>query len=159
HPESMRNLRERTIHYLDQLDAKLDKKWPNLTIQNKFDHIYNYLQTKFAPLKEFNEWLDSNGHGKWYAQLSTFLAKLPLRAVRNIVRLLYAIIKGAAYSVVHPLKASIHVARLILLLLDELTKPETWSKMSVGILGASVGQTLITGNPLSLIGIGIGGAM
>src|ERR1700730_3783939 len=80
---------ERAIAYLDRLETQLDEKNPNLGIQNAADQIGQDLKAKFSPLKQFNKWLDSNGQGNWYTQLATFLAKLPARAARNIVNILY----------------------------------------------------------------------
>jgi hypothetical protein len=128
------------------------------SIQNKLDDLGRHIERMFAPLKKFNEWLNSNGLGSWYRQLATFLVKLPLRAVRNILQMLYQIVRGCCYFAVHPLKSIVQLAQLMVRLLAELTKPETWSKIAGGCLGASFGQALITGSPLSLVGIGIGAA-
>ncbi len=150
---------ERAITYLDSKESLLDKKMPNFLFQTRLDYIGNYIESQFAPLEAFNSWLDSNGQGRWYKQLAIFLGKLPIRAVRNIIRLLYNFIKGAIFAAVHPLKALNHLAKLFINLIHELTKPETWSKMGIGMMGASLGQALITGNPLSVIGLGIGAAL
>ena len=66
--------------------------------------------------------------------------------------------KGCCRFAVHPLGSVSQLARLVVRLLVALTQPETWSKIGAGCLGASFGQTLVTGNPLSLLGIGIGTA-
>lgn len=150
---------ERAITYLNRLDEKLEKRFPNFAFQNKIDEISRYIQNKFSFLNRFNDWLNSNGHGEWHSQLATFLAKLPVRVARNILNLIYSIVKGCLYTAVHPLKSLNHLARLLVLLCHALTKPETWSKMGAGIIGAGLGQGLITGNPISIIGLGIGGAM
>ncbi len=150
---------EKAIRHLDGCEAYLDAKLPNLPIQNKIDKLGRYIEAKFAPLKKFNEWLDSNGEGEWYKKLATFLAKLPARAVRNIVRLLYNIIKAAIYAAVHPAKAAVKLAKLLVELAHALTLPETWSKMGAGMIGASLGQSLVSGNPIPLIAFGIGAAM
>lgn len=153
------NWHEKAIYQLNKIDAKLDEKLPNFAIQNKIDHLAHLIEQKFAPLKQFNDWLDSNGEGKWYKKLAIFLAKLPARAVRNILRLIYEIIKNIIYTIVHPLKSLNNIAKLLIHLVHELTKPETWSKIGVGMIGASLGQALITGNPVSVIGLGIGIAL
>ncbi len=59
----------------------------------------------------------------------------------------------------HPLKALNHLAHLIVSLIYELSKPETWSKMGAGMMGAGCGQALVTGNPLSVIGLLVGSLM
>lgn len=150
---------EKAIRHLDGWEAYLDAKLPNFPIQNKIDQLALYLETKFAPLSKFNEWLDSNGEGAWYKKLAIFLAKLPARAVRNIIRLVYNIIKSALYAVVHPAKAVVKLAKLLVQLAHALTLPETWSKMGAGALGASLGSSLVSGNPVPLIALGIGAAM
>ena len=103
----------RVIIYLSNLDDKLDKRIPNIWIQNKIDEVGRYIEKEFEPLEEFNKWLDINGIGSWYKQLATFLYKLPLRALRNIIRLLYSIIKGILYTTVHPLKSLNKLAKLL----------------------------------------------
>ena len=87
-----------------------------------------------------------------------FLVKLPLRAARNILALLVDIVKAAVYTVAHPVKATLKLAKMILNLLKALTKPETWSEMGAGMIGVSLGQ-LALGNPLVPIGFIIGAAM
>ncbi len=82
-------LKDRIITKLSIWDCKLDTILPNFFFQNKLDEIGRFIQQKFEPLKKFNQWLDSNGHGAWYQKLATFLVKLPMRSVRNIVQLLY----------------------------------------------------------------------
>lgn len=154
-----KNWHERTISKLDSYDLLLEEKLPNFKIQDKIDRLGRNIKEKFAPLKEFNTWLNSNGHGAWYMQLATFLVKLPLRAMRNIIKMLFDIVKAAIYSVVHPLKALNHLAKLIVNLIYELTKPETWTKIGVGVMGASLGQLAVSGNPLSAIGLGVGAAL
>jgi hypothetical protein len=148
---------EHALSFFDQVSLKLDAL-PNLTIQNKFDGLVRHIENTFVPLGKFNEWLNSNGFGAWYRQLAIFLVKLPLRAARNILQMLYQIVKGCFYFAVHPLKSLVQLAKLMVRLLTELTKPETWSKIGGGCLGSSFGQSLVTGNPLSLVGIGIGAA-
>lgn len=150
---------ERAIAHLNDQELQLDERLPNYAFQNTLDQLGCDIENTFAPLKEFNNWLDTNGHGKWYKQLATFLVKLPPRAVRNIIRLLYNFVKGALFAIVHPLKGINHLAILLISLIHELTKEETWSKIGIGMMGAGLGQALITGNPLSIIGLGIGASL
>ncbi len=91
--------------------------------------------------------------------MATFLAKLPLRVVRNEINLLYTLIKTLLYVGVHPLRASVEAAELLVHLIDQLTKPEAWTKIGAGVTGGGIGQSLVSGNPLSLIAIGVGGAL
>lgn len=150
---------ERAVKYLDDVENKIEAYLPNSIYQTKLDHVGNYIESKFACLDGFNKWLDSNGQGEWYYKLAIFLCKLPMRAVRNIVRTLYSIIKMALYAVVHPIKACTKFAKLLVKLVHALTKPQTWSKVGAGVFGASLGAAAGSGCPLSGIGVGIGFAM
>ena len=150
---------ERLIAQLNHWDAALEAHLPNVVLQDNIDALGCYIEEQFAPLQEFNVWLNSNGQGTWYLQLATCLAKLPVRAARNIVQLMYNVIQGILYTAVHPCKALNHLAQQIVSLAHALTQPETWSKIGAGAMGTACGQALITGLPLSVIGMGIGGAM
>ncbi|MBS0655329.1 MAG: hypothetical protein JSR46_06110 [Verrucomicrobia bacterium] len=150
---------DRAISQLDAWEYALDEKIPNFPIQDKIDSFGRKLKEEFAPLTAFNTWLDSNGDGAFFEQLATFLVKLPARVVRNIVEVLYNIVHTAIYAAVHPLKALNQLAKLLVTLVYELTKPETWTMIGAGMVGAGAGQLAVTGNPLSAIGIGIGGAL
>ncbi len=151
--------RDHAIQQLHAWDHTLDTIMPNFPIQDRIDQLIEELEQKFAPLVTFNHWLNSNGHGDWYEQLAQFLAKLPLRSARNIIQQLYLIIKGVVYGVVHPLKALNKLAQLLVLLPFDLTKPEIWSQMGAGMIGSSLGDAVIMGGFLSLVGLGVGGAM
>ena len=156
---SEKNWSERAVSYLNHSETKIDIKLPNFKFQEKLDGIGHEIERLFSPLIKFNQQLNSNGNGAWYSQLTTFLAKLPLRAARNIVQMLYNIIKAMTCSAVHPLKAITKLAKLIIILINELAKPENWSKMGAGMIGMSIGQAIATGNPFSVISLGIGTAM
>lgn len=156
---SLKNWHDRSISFLTDVETSLIKRMPNLTIQTKMDNIACYLEKKFAPLSPFKTWLFNNGHGNWFSQLTTFLAKLPLKVAFNIIDLLYDIIKSACYTTVHPLRALNHLTKSLITLVYELTKPATWSKIGAGIAGTSLGQGVTSGNPLSIIGLGIGAAL
>ena len=153
------SLSDRTIAHLDKWDTELDAKIPNFMVQERLDQLAKELERKFTPLAEFNTSLNSNGEGNWMNQLAVFLVKLPARAARNIINLIYSIIKGILYTAVHPLKSVNHLGHLLALLALELSKPETYTKIGVGMIGTSLGHCLMAGNPLSVIGLGIGAAM
>lgn len=156
---SPNTLANRSIRFLDGVDQKLEAICPNFFFQTKLDEIGRYIQNTFAPLTEFNHRLNSNGEGEWYKQLATFLVKLPMRAVRNIVQMFYTLIKEILYTAVHPLKSLTNLAKLFVNFLNELSKPANWSKIGAGIVGASLGQALAANTAVSGIGTGIGAAM
>lgn len=150
---------KRIIAHLNKWDTELDAKMPNFVVQEKIDKIALDLKKKFAPLNQFNAWLNSNGKGDWFNQFAVFLVKLPARAMRNVINLVYNLIEGILYSSVHPLKASNHLVHLLALLASELSNPETYSKMGSAMTGSYLGHVAIAGTPLSTIGVGVGAAM
>lgn len=90
--------------------------------------------------------------------MAIFLVKLPFKAARNILKLLYNFVKAAIYAVNHPLKSLTKMAKYLVEIVYQLTEPETWSLIGAGMIGFSAGQAL-TGNPLSVIGFIIGAAL
>lgn len=158
-PIQAKGWHERAISQLNDFDCKLEELIPNFSLQTRIDALGQSIEKMFAPLVKFNNWLNSNGHGSWYRQLAAYLVTLPAYAVRNILQQVYTIIRGITYGTVHPLKGANNLAKMLVTLVHELTKPETWAKMGAGTIGTSLGQAAIGGNLLSLVGLGIGGAM
>ncbi|MBA2726543.1 MAG: hypothetical protein H0U49_00015 [Parachlamydiaceae bacterium] len=157
---------ELAIRKLNQFETDVVDKIPNIlntdlldSVCDKAGSILNLLMSKLKPLKKFNAWLDTNElQQPWESklkQLAVFLAKLPARAVRNVITMIVNLIKAAVYATIHPAKAAVQLAKLIVKMAEELTKPESWSKIGVGIIGASLGHAAV-GNPLSIISLIIG---
>ena len=134
---------------------------PTFSIQDRADEVGRLIKEQCAHFERLNGWLDENGwdSSRWYKDLFLLLLKLPLRAARNVVRMLYRLIETIAYTCVHPLRSLNALAEQFVQFVRELTKPETWSRLGIGLIGLSCGQTIITGNPLSVLGIGLGCAM
>jgi len=156
--------RDRIIKRIHDFDAKIEAVLPNFLFQNKIDALSQEIKKIFQPLKAYNNWLQSNGHGSWYTQLATFLIKLPLRVQRDIIHLLYKIVSELLYAAVHPIKAMNQAATYLVTLVFELTRPEVWSKIGSGLVGVSSAQLLFQqlatpGNPISTIPLAIGGAL
>lgn len=151
-----KELRDKTIARIYVFDRKLDAILPNFFFQEKLDAIAASIKELFSPLKGFDDFIQSNGNGQWYLQFATFLVKLPARAVRNIIHLMYSIVKELLYAGVHPAKALTQAARYLVDLVFELTRPEVWTKIGAGVVGASAGHALVTGNPFSVIPMAIG---
>jgi hypothetical protein len=149
----------RLIQLLDKADAKIEAILPNFKIQTKLDNAADRIKEFFSPLTKFNNWIDRSNNGKWYAEIGLFLTKLPLKVARNILRLVYNLIEAALFTTVHPLKALNKFVKCLVNLIHALTKPETWLKIGASVVGASIGNALISGNPFSLIALAIGGAM
>lgn len=150
---------EKAISYLNTLDTKLEEVLPNLPFQDQADQIGRQIEAIFAPLEGFNVMLDKSIGKEWYHQLATFLAIIPVRAARNIIRTLYNLIKAILNTAIHPLKSLNNLAKLFIQLLNQLTHPDAWQKIGAGIVGSQVGQGLMTGNVFSTIGLGIGLSM
>lgn len=158
---------ERAIAKIDEWEGVIDQKIPHIThflpqhVNYKIDQIGDKIEKTFAKLDKFNAWIDSNGNEKnnWFEKLAIFLCKLPMRIARNILVLLYQVVKAAVYVACHPVKSLTQLAKLLVKLANELTKPETWTKIGLGIFGASVGQALAMGNPIAPISAIIGLAM
>lgn len=140
-------------------DEWIVSKVPGFEFQNKIDALGREIESKFKPLFDFNDWLNANTDGSWYKQLALFLVKLPLKAARNIISLLYNVIKSILNTAVHPVQSLVGLVKMVIALVKALARPETWSKIGAGIMGASAGQALAMGNPVSLIALGIGGAL
>lgn len=152
---------------LEKWETQLDKFIPSFGLQTKYDQLMACIRHEFnspdCSWNRFNSWLEDNGHQHWFLQLGDFLAKLPLKAARNILRLVATIIKTAICvpleTVVHPLKAPLKLARLLVTLVYNLTQPETWTKIGTGMLGTSLATTTFSSNPAGILGIGIGAAL
>ena len=139
--------------------AKLDDSNSVQKVLNKFGSRLENAIKKSPPGKLKTEWLDRIAKGKWYIKLGDFLLKLPLRVAMNLLMIIYSIVKGAVYAFVHPIKAFKEFGDHVVDFVNLLTQPLTWTKIGAGILGASVGASLVTGNPIAVIGLGIGGAL
>lgn len=154
---------QRIIKKLDRCEVKLDKFLPNFQCQIAYDQFHAELMPKAELNNPFNDWLKSNGHGNWYEQLATFLAKLPVKAARNVLRLVLNVIQAAvaipSYALMHPLKSCVKLAKLLVALAHSLTQPETWSKLGISIVGSALGHATVTSNPISIIAIAFGGAL
>jgi hypothetical protein len=159
-PSSPTLWHQRMITKLDASESKLDKLIPNFALQNGVDYFLSAIEQKLSgPWSQLNTWLQDSGNSHWSFQFATFLAKLPFKAACNILRMLGDLIHGALYTAVHPLKAAIHFAKAIISLINELSKPENWPRIAAGALGASLGHTAVTGNPLAVIACAISGVM
>ncbi len=150
------SLHDHAIRELDAWDHRLDHLMPNLPIQTRIDELTEEIEATFAPtLSPFNEWLNNNGHGEWYHQLAVCLAKIPLRAARNIIQQLYFLIKAVVYGAVHPLKAINGAAKLIVREFFKYSQPETLSRFGVTMTGAVVAKTAFLGTFVPAVAIGI----
>lgn len=154
--EAAKPWHERIIESLDRWEAELNSRMPNNSIQDRYDALLDQIEKKFAPLADFNRWIDSNGNGEWYKQLTMFLLMLPVRAARNCLRLVFLLVKTAFDTVMHPIVAVNKFCKLLVRIVNELTKPQSLTKIGAGMLGAAAGQAAIGGNPVSLVTLGIG---
>lgn len=146
---------------LDVGEKYLDTILPNNRMQNALDFCGKKIDDLLHPAKEFNAWLNETNKGQWYKQLSLALIKLPIKAVRNIIQMVYGIIKATAYGFVHPLKAGLHLGKLLVEMAFAFTKSETYTKIGAGAIGASLGHVAVSAGfgVHAYVGLGIGGAL
>ena len=177
-----KTLCSRIIAKLNAADAYLDKKFPNMWIQRKIDGLGLYqtetaqvktdemiatnefaekVEKKFSRLQRFDAWVRENADSKenWYMQLATYLVKLPLRSAMNVLNLLYSVIETILYTAVHPIKSINRIMKMIVSLVNELGKPETWTKIGVGTIAMQLGQIAIFTNPISHMALAIGATL
>ena len=156
--ESNLSFDKRIMAQLNHFDRILNGM-PNFVVQQKIDKLSQDIKEKFSGLKKLNKQLRDNGTGDWYVRLATFLWKLPLRAAQNIINQLYNIVSGILYGLVHPLKGLNNLAKQIVLLIQSLAQPETWSRIGASMLGSGIGQSLVLANPVSISAMIIGSAL
>lgn len=158
---------KRAIGRLERWNAALDQKMPPHALQKKLDKLGDSIQEMldthqaFVPVRELNRWLDKEHIGPWPKRMALFLAKVPIRVARNITTLVYNIIKGLCYGFVHPIKGMGYAAQFVIRCIHALTQPETYTKIGAGVIGASLGQILMTGGfgIHAYVGLGIGGTL
>ena len=161
----VRPLHERITGQITQMQTELDRMMPNFWIQDCADVCLRIIEEAFKcpSLQPFNDWINSTGNGDWYQQLAIFVAKLPLKVARNIINTITTLIKGtlqaAIYTAAHPLKAPLELAKFLVNLANELSKPEVWTKIGISMMGSNIGYALTTGNPISSLLLAIGGSM
>lgn len=153
---------EKAVQVLQENSQRLDQIPPTV-MQTVLDRFY---ENRLKPLLEhpkaaaFNEWIDSNGHGEWVKKLGTCLAKLPLRSVRDMLSLVYQLVRGIIFTAVHPLKGINQAAELFIRVLEALMRPETYTRFAAAGFGASLGQCAITGQVVpTLIGLSISSSL
>lgn len=157
-------MRDKIIKKIETIESKIDRcRWlsPLMFFQLKIDFWVKQIEADLnsSKLAKFSAWLDRTGKkDEIVRSLALFLVKLPLKAARNILRSIIGVFKAVGYSLVHPIKALTKLAKLIVIMLDELRKPETWTKIGAGMMGAGLGQACV-GNPLSVLSVIIGAAL
>jgi len=154
---------ERAHDYLNELDQKLESHMPANKAQKVLDNFYTKsIEPLLIEGEKLNKWINKNEYGAWYKNLTSFIIKLPIRAIRNILNLAYNIIKGTIYAFVHPLKALNNFAHFFIHFLHSLTIPSTYTKIGAGIMGAAAGQAIYSAGHLgipTIVGLAVGGSL
>lgn len=150
---------QHAIRRVTAWEGRLEEKIPCFLFQKKIDQLGQEIEKTFAPLTRFNKWLNTNEQGSWYKQLAWFLAKLPIKAARNIIQQLYQIIRSIINGLIHPLQTMNSIAKLLVMLPYELIQPEMFSKLGAGIIGTGLSEATLSAGLPSLIAIGVGGAL
>lgn len=157
--ESMETL-EQTLtqkKWNERWNDKLDEFLPNNSLQTSLDEFGRKIEELLQPAHQFSNWIDRTEDG-WFTNLSLSLVKLPLAAVRNVLRLIYNIAKALVYLAVHPIKFLVDALHFLTELIKSLAKPETYTKIGAGIVGSSLSQMVFTGG-VSCIGLALGVAL
>lgn len=148
------------IDLMDRFEAQLDVNLKDHCAQVETDRMADKIKKECAPLFEsLKQWLEQKSEGNWEEQLKLSLVKLPIRSALNIMTSLYSLIGFIFYTAVHPLKGTTHLVKAAIILMNELTKPEVWSKIGTGSVGMIIGQSLMMGSSFSLIGLVLAGAL
>lgn len=138
----------KVIQILNESNQKLEAAVPSNRVQTLIDNFYT---KRLLPLMQgekaraFQTWLESNGEGEWYKKLATCLLKLPLRSVRDILEMVYHVLKASIYGLVHPLKSLNETGLFFMRLIEALKRSETYTALGAGMLGSSLGIYAVTG--------------
>ncbi len=133
---------------ISDLNIELDRKYPENRAQALLHKFYNlYLDPLLNHQlgQKLNEVLDSKCEGDWYKKLGSYLVKLPLKSIRNILNLVYNVIKASVFGLVHPLKAMTEVPAFIVSLIVAMQNPEFYISAGAGIIGSVTSQCVFTG--------------
>lgn len=151
---------EKAHDFFDKLDEQLEESLPNNSVQKVLDDFYDKsIEPVLQKGRELNRWIDKNDYGSWYKDLAAFVIKLPIRAVRNILKLAFNLIRGTVYTFVHPLKALTKLGHYFIQFIEALLIPATYTKVGAGILGASAGQAIFSFGIPTIVGLSVGGSL
>lgn len=151
---------QRTVTHLTAAQEKLDHLIPNFSIQKNIDYFLQKIDETFQGT-EIEKPLEAAGNLK--QELARFLAGLPKKVACNLLNslknLVQTILHITLYTMAHPMKAPLELAKKIILLAQELSHPDAWIRIGSNAIGSSIGYMLITPNPLSPIAMIIGAAL
>lgn len=144
----------------ERWEDNIDSILPNNCLQTSLDEFGCKIEELLRPAHEFSNWIDQSEEG-WFKNLSLSLVKLPLAAVRNILRMVYNIAKALVYMAVHPVKFLVEALHFLTELIKSLANPATYTKLGSGIVGSSLAQMVFTGglSPHVYMGLALGGAL
>lgn len=143
-------------------ESKWDKKaldWVDSKVINPVRLGNNWYEvsddlTGLDAVKGVNVWLDGKKDPAWLK-----VAKIVPRLIRTVVILAYHPIKFTAYFILHPCKAVIRLTKFACDILTALaTKPELWTNVGAGFIGAGLGNSFVTGGMsllMSMLGAGM----
>lgn len=127
-------------------------------LQSYPDAVGNAFTSRIVePLSQWNEeWLEKPIEGSLPFKVIVILVKAPVCAVRNMAMLVYSIVKNILHAMVHPIDALFDFGIFLIDVVHTYAQIENASKTGAAMLGASVGQALIMGNPVSVIAASLG---
>lgn len=141
-----------------EFDDRLERALPNFFWQTRLDNFGRMIDDKLDGLRRINRLIDlpssaSDGPVKFF--LLTII-RLPLKIARNLIVMVFDLLETIVKFAVHPAKQTLKLAEFFIDLLKAFTNPYTLTQLGLGILGSSMGQSIVSGNPISLIGVAVG---
>lgn len=155
------------VSKLDQWETDLDLV-PSFWIQQQIDEktawvvnkikswFSNQQYSKSVNFQSINKWLHTYEHPHLWGKIILYLAKLPLAVMRNVLASFLSTFTAILYTIVHPLKGLLKLTRSLIDLLHALEQAESWTKMGAGFIGIGLGQAIIPGSPVALMGLILG---
>lgn len=130
-----------TQYKLDLFGMEIERKLSSLSNMVGYDKLNKALNKEFK--------------GDWKLQLAHALWQVPGKSVTKILNQLYNLIRAILVAIVHPVDSTKKLLQMLKQIIASLSKPETWSGMGSGMIGANLGSAAV-GNPLSFLGMLIG---
>lgn len=149
---------QRALGTIESLGKRWDDVCPDFTWQSKLDDVcckIHKLIVDSSLVRYIDEQLKVDSH----EPTLVFVEKLIPRALRNLLVLLYNILKLLARTCAHPVKTGIEFLQFLILFAHALTLPKTYTGLGAGFIGASAGQAIVTPGPQVLAGLLIGGTL
>lgn len=158
------NFANTCLHVVDRDFEKLSTSLPEglewiANLQSRLDDMGCAVKNILTPLAGINDFLDNTSTQYLIEKLVLELVKLPCKAARNILVGLSTIVQQIVYTSVHPINSTKDLTKALILFIDQLANPSTWTAMGVGSMASVAGQYLVTGAVISPLLLTISGGL